>query len=157
MCPSGVARNLIWAGLLLVAGGVVSAQTARTGVRIVTPSDIQWVPVPGYPPGYARMMLEGKADEPGAHTYRVRIPAGFRVEPHTHPADERITVLQGPWYLGLGESFDTSRLKAVPTGSFVIIPAGTPHFNSTENEAIIQVHGVGVVSITYVSTKRERH
>lgn len=154
---SGVARNLIWCGLLLVAGGVVSAQTARTGVRIVTPSDIQWVPVPGYPPGYERMMLEGKADEPGAHTYRVRIPAGFRVEPHTHPADERITVLQGPWYLGLGGSFDASRLKALPTGSFVIIPAGTPHFISTQNEVIVQVHGVGVVSITFVGAKRERH
>jgi quercetin dioxygenase-like cupin family protein len=120
---------------------------------MVMPSDIQFVPVPGYPPGYARMMLEGKADQPGAHTYRVRIPAGFRVEPHTHPADEHITVLQGPWYLGLGESFDTSRLKALPTGSFVVIPAGTPHFNSTENEAIIQAHGVGVVSITFVGTK----
>jgi hypothetical protein len=67
MCPSGIAGNLIWSGLLLVAGGVVSAQTA-TDVRIVTPSDIQWVPVPGYPAGYARMMLEGKAGDPGAHT-----------------------------------------------------------------------------------------
>jgi quercetin dioxygenase-like cupin family protein len=102
------------------------------------------------------MMLEGKADEPGAHTYRVRLPAGFRAEPHTHPADEHITVLQGPWQLGLGESFDTSRLKTLPTGSFVIIPAGTPHFVSTENEAIIQAHGVGPVSLTFVSTKRER-
>ena len=156
MCPSDVVRRLIWSGLLLLAGGVVSAQAARTGVRIVTPSDIQWVPVPGYPPGYARMMLEGKADEPGAHTYRVRLPAGFRAEPHTHPADEHITVLQGPWQLGLGESFDTSRLKTLPTGSFVIIPAGTPHFVSTENEAIIQAHGVGPVSLTFVSTKRER-
>jgi len=156
MCPSGIARNLIWSGLLLVAGGLVSAQTAGA-VRIVTPSDIQWVAVPGYPPGYARMMLEGKADEPGAHTYRVRMPARFRVEPHTHPADEHITVLQGPWHLGLGESFDTSRLKALPAGSFVIIPAGTPHFISTENEAIIQIHGVGAVSMTFVSTKREPH
>lgn len=157
MCPRRVARNLIWSGLLLVAGGVVSAQTARTDVRIVTPSDIQWVPVPGYPPGYARMMLEGTAGDPGAHTYRVRMPAGFRVEPHTHPADEHITVLQGPWHLGLGESFDTSRLKALPAGSFVLIPAGTPHFISADNEAIIQVHGVGAVSMTFVSTKQERH
>jgi quercetin dioxygenase-like cupin family protein len=155
MCPSGVARNLIWSGLLLVAGGVVSAQTART-VHIVTPSDVQWVPVPGYPSGYARMMLEGKADEPGAHTYRVRLPAHFRVEPHTHPTDEHVTVLQGPWHLGLGESFDTSRLKTLPAGSFVIIPAGTPHFIATENEAIVQVHGVGAVGITFVSTKGER-
>ncbi len=87
---------------------------------------------------------------------RLRSRRGTRMR-HTAVADEHITVLQGPWYLGLGESFDTSRLKALPTGSFVIIPAGTPHFVSTENEAIIQAHGVGVVSITFVSTKRERH
>src|SRR5437899_11537106 len=104
MCSSGVARNPIWPGLLLVAGGVVSAQTARTGVRIVTPSDIQWVPVPGYPPGYARMMLEGKADEPGAHTYRVRMTAGYRLEPHTHTEDEHFTVIQGPCQFVLGGS-----------------------------------------------------
>jgi quercetin dioxygenase-like cupin family protein len=102
------------------------------------------------------MMLEGKAGEPGAHTYRVRLPAGFRNEPHTHPADEHVTVLQGPWLLGLGESFDKSSLRAIPAGSFVIIPAGTPHFIATDTEAIVQVHGVGAVGFTSVSPKPGR-
>jgi quercetin dioxygenase-like cupin family protein len=142
--------------LLLAGLGFLSAQTGKTGVRIVTPSDIQFVPVPGYPAGYARMMLDGKADQPGNHTYRVRLPAGFKTEPHTHAADEHVTVLQGTWYLGLGESFDAARLKAVPAGSFVTIPAGTPHFISTETETIVQVQGVGLVRMRLVNTRRQQ-
>ena len=141
--------------LLLAGLFLLSAQTEKTGVRIVTPSDIQFVPVPGYPAGYARMMLDGKADEPG-HTYRVRLPAGLRIEPHTHPAEEEVTVLQGTWLLGLGESFDAARLKAVPAGSFVTIPAGTAHFIATETETIVQVHGVGRVGMSYVNTRRRQ-
>ena len=157
MCGSGVDRLLIRSGFLLLAGlGLVSAQTEKTGVRIVTPSDIQFVPVPGYPAGYARMMLDGKADEPGNHTYRVRLAARFKTEPHTHPADEHVTVLQGTWYLGLGESFDAARLKAVPAGSFVTIPAGTAHFISTETETIVQVQGVGPVRMSLVNTRRQQ-
>ena len=102
------------------------------------------------------MMLDGRADEPGNHTYRVRLPAGFKTEPHTHPADEDVTVLQGTWHLGLGESFDAARLKAVPAGSFVTIPAGTPHFISTETETIVQVHGVGPVRMSLVNTRRQQ-
>jgi quercetin dioxygenase-like cupin family protein len=157
MCCSGVDRLLIRSGFLLLAGlGLLSAQTEKTGVRILTPSDIQFVPVPGYPAGYARMMLDGKADEPGNHTYRVRLPAGFKTEAHTHPADEDVTVLQGTWHLGLGESFDAARLKAVPAGSFVTIPAGTAHFIATETETIVQVHGVGRVGMSYVHTRRQQ-
>jgi quercetin dioxygenase-like cupin family protein len=102
------------------------------------------------------MMLDGKADEPGNHTYRVRLRAGFKTEPHTHPADEHVTVLQGTWHLGLGESFDAARLEAVPAGSFVTIPAGTPHFISTETETIVQVQGVGLVGMSLVNTRRQQ-
>ena len=141
--------------LLLAGLGLLSAQTERTAVRIVTPSDIQFVPVPGYPAGYARVMLDGKAGEPG-HTYRVRLPAGFKIESHIHPGDEDVTVLQGTWLLGLGDSFDAARLKAVPAGSFVTIPAGTAHFISTETETIVQVHGVGLVGMSYVNARRHQ-
>ena len=155
MCCRGVDRVLIQSGFLLLAGlGLLSAQTGKTGVRILTPSDIRFVPVPGYPAGYARMMLDGKADEHGSHTYRVRLPAGFKTEPHTHPSDEDVTVLQGTWRLGLGESFDVARLQAVPAGSFVTIPAGTAHFISTETETIVQVHGVALVGMSYVKARR---
>ena len=76
---------------------------------------------------------------------------------HTESAaDEDVTVLQGTWHLGLGESFDAARLQAVPAGSFVTIPAGTAHFIATETETIVQVHGVGLVGMSYVNTRRQQ-
>lgn len=150
-----VAR-LTCCGLVLIGLGSLSAQSQTTNVRIITPADIQWAAIPGYPPGYARMMLEGKTDDGGSHTYRVRLPAGFKIEPHTHPSDEHVTVLQGTWGLGLGESFDASRVKAIPAGSFVIIPAGTPHFLSIDTETIVQVQGIGRIGMTYVNAKGQR-
>lgn len=148
--------RLACCGLVLIGLGSLSAEPPTTNVRIITPADIQWTAIPGYPPGYARMMLDGKADEGGSHTYRVRLPAGFKIQPHTHPADEHVTVLQGTWGLGLGESFDASRVEAIPAGSFVVIPAGTPHFLSIESETIVQVQGIGRIGMTYVGAKGQR-
>jgi quercetin dioxygenase-like cupin family protein len=114
-------------------------------VRVITPGDLHWTAVPGYPPGYARATLEGAADKAVPFTYRVRLPAGFRFQPHTHAADEHVTVLQGAWAFGIGDTFDPSRLRSMPVGSYVAIPAGTPHFVAVESETIVQVHGMGPI------------
>jgi len=132
------------AALAVVDAGVPSARGGEA-VRAVVPSEMKWTAVPGYPPGYARAMLEGEADKPVAFTYRVRLPGGFKFQPHTHAGDEHVTVLQGTWWLGVGERFEASRLKSFPVGSFVVVPAGTPHFVSVETETIVQVHGVGPI------------
>jgi quercetin dioxygenase-like cupin family protein len=145
-----VARVTVCAATLIGLGSL-SAQPTTTNVRIITPADVQWAAIPGYPSGYARMMLDGKVEDAGSHTYRVRLPAGLRIQPHTHPADEHVTVLQGAWGLGLGGSFDASRVKRIPAGSFVVIPAGTPHFLSIDTETIVQVEGIGRIGMTYVS------
>lgn len=137
-------------GILLVASAVRSAPGDETPVRGVTPSEIKWSAVPGFPSGYARAMLEDEADKAGPHTYRVRLPAGFKVQPHTHAADEHVTVLQGTWSLGVGDTFDASRLRSFPVGSFVVVPAGTPHFLFIESETIVQVHGVGPIGFRLV-------
>lgn len=148
-------RRDLWLALLFGACGTLAlAQRPATPVHIVTPAEITWTSVPGYPPGYARMMLEVQPDDAGAHTYRVRLPAGYKAEPHTHPSDEHVTILSGTWYLGVGETFDRAALKALPAGSFILVPAGTPHFISIEEETIVQVHGVGRMGLSYVKATR---
>jgi quercetin dioxygenase-like cupin family protein len=136
---------------LLVAGGAIAlgvrtAPDQEKSVRGFAPDEIHWSAEPGYPPGYARVMLEGEAGKTAPFTYRVRLPAGFRFQPHTHAGDEHVTVLQGAWSVGIGSTFDASRLRAFPVGSFVVIPAGTPHFVATESDTIIQVHGIGPIA-----------
>jgi quercetin dioxygenase-like cupin family protein len=141
---------ILLVGAVLVAAVVRSAPGDGKPVRAVAPGEINWSAVSGYPSGYARAMLEGEADKAVPFTYRVRLPAGFRFQPHTHAGDEHVTVLQGAWSFGVGESFDASRLRSLPAGSFVVIPAGTPHFVATEAETIIQVHGIGPIGFRFV-------
>ena len=137
-------------GAVIIASAVRSAPGAANSVRAVAPSEIKWSAVPGYPSGYARAMLEGEADKAVPFTYRVRLPAGFTFQPHTHAGDEHVTVLQGAWAFGVGDTFDAARLRSFPVGSFVVIPAGTPHFVGAESDTIIQVHGVGPIGFQLV-------
>ena len=125
-------------------------QPASSRVTILQPSAMQWKSVPGYPPGYERAMLEGEADKPVPITYRVRLPNGFRFEPHTHPWNEHVTVLEGKWRLGIGKTFDVAKMTTLEAGSFAIIPAGVPHFVLAEGQTTIQVHGVGPLGMKRV-------
>jgi len=82
---------------------------------------------------------------------RAKIPAGKRVLAHTHPQDEPVTVIEGTWYLGEGMKFDSTKLKSYPAGSFILIPAGVPHFVATkEGAVIVQLSGNGKFQTDYV-------
>jgi quercetin dioxygenase-like cupin family protein len=74
---------------------------------------------------------------------RIREAAGFIVPPHSHPVDEHITVVQGTWYYGVGEVFDSTKLQALPAGSYAFAPAGTTMFAYSPEAAVVQVHGIG--------------
>jgi quercetin dioxygenase-like cupin family protein len=88
--------------------------------------------------------LFGDSGNGGAWVDRVKIPGGVRVPAHTHPEDEQVTVIEGTWYLGEGERFDAARLKGYPAGSFIVIPAGVPHFVAAKDgTVIIQLSGTG--------------
>jgi quercetin dioxygenase-like cupin family protein len=81
----------------------------------------------------------------------VKIPSGGRALAHTHPEDEVVTVIEGTWYVGVGERFDTAKLKGYPAGSFIVIPAGLPHFVAAQESAVIvQVSGTGKFKTDYV-------
>ena len=147
-------RAITLLSLLVLGGAVVFPREDERAARVVTPADITWTSVAGYPPGYARVMLEGDAAKAVPFAYRVRLPAHFQFQSHTHESDEHVTVLQGTWSFGVGDTFDASRLRAVPSGSFVIIPAGTPHFVATEGETVVQVHGVGPIRFRPVTRER---
>lgn len=142
--------------VLIMASFIVSAvaQQPASGARVIRPNDLTWRTVPGYPPGYERAVLEGNLRR-GPHTYRVRLPAHFRAKPHTHPSVEHVTILRGTWYLGFGNSFDEEHMQALEAGSFVLIPAGVPHYSMTAGDGtVVQIHGSGPVTITYVSEDR---
>ena len=133
-----------------LAHGALVAETTREAVAL-RPQDVRWFTPAYYTDGRQRAHLYGDSERGGDWIDRVKIPGGSRVLAHTHPDDEIVTVLEGSWYLGMGEKFDESRLKAYPPGSFIYVPAGVPHFVATrEGPVVVQLGGRGIFRTSYL-------
>jgi hypothetical protein len=119
---------------------------------IHTASSLKWVDgPPTLPPGAKVALLEGNPAKPGPFVIRVKLPDGYRVPPHTHLKRERVTVVSGTFYIGMGDKFDRARGKKMPAGAYGTWPAGMKHFAWVKGETVIQLHGEGPWSIKYVN------
>jgi quercetin dioxygenase-like cupin family protein len=141
--------------LTFVAGSVTAQGAPSAGSEhaiIVKPDQVSYGPAPATLPAGAELaVLEGKPSEPGPFTMRLRLPDGYRIPPHYHPAIEHVTVLEGTFKVGMGDKFDASALKALPTGTFGALAPGTRHFAQAQGRTVVQVHGVGPWKLTYVN------
>ena len=106
---------------------------------------------PSLPPGAEFAVLEGDPSKPGPFVFRVMVPDGYRIPPHTHPKPERVTILAGTFHLGMGEKFDATKGEALPVGTYGVWPAGMKHYVWVEGETIVQFHGDGPWVIEYVN------
>ena len=118
-----------------------TAQTTKP-IAGITAEQVRWFTPPYYKDGRQRAQLFGDSTQTGPWVDRVKIPADSHVVAHTHPQDELVMVIEGTWYVGEGKRFDPAKLKAYPAGSFIVIPAGTPHFVATKDgPVIVQLSG----------------
>ena len=106
---------------------------------------------PSLPPGAKIVVLEGDPSKPGPYVFRVKVPDGFRVPPHTHPKPERVTVIAGTFHLGMGDRFDPTKGETMPAGSYGIWPPGMKHYVWVKGETIVQFHGDGPWTINYLN------
>jgi Cupin domain len=117
----------------------------------LTPEKIRWFTPPYYDDGRQRAQLFGDSSQDGPWIDRVKIPGGARVLAHTHGQDELVTVIEGTWYLGEGTKFDSAKLKGYAAGSFIVIPAGVPHFVAVkEGPVVVQLSGIGKFKTDYL-------
>lgn len=120
--------------------------------RWFLPADLKWEDAPASLPKGAKMaVIHGNPNAPGIFAMRISVPAGYKVPPHWHPADEHVTVISGEFYMGLGDTWDETKGHALPAGAGSIMPVGTRHFAWTKVETVIQVHAMGPWGITYVN------
>lgn len=131
--------------VLVVSLGAAHAQNDPTQIIQINPADLRWTSNPALPAGPQSAVLAGDPAKPGHYAMRVKIPANFKIAPHTHPDPVRmVTVLSGTLYFGYGETFDESKLKPLGPGTFFTEPKGMPHFAMTKGEeVIVQVNAVG--------------
>lgn len=133
------------------AGAQPKAGEEECECIFVTPRELEWKDGPASLPAGAQFsVLRGDPGQEGPFVMRLRLPAGFRVPPHFHPADESVTVISGTFNMGKGEEFDRSDPYTLTAGSFAMIPAEDRHFAWTEEATVIQLHGMGPWRITYI-------
>lgn len=146
----------------IIAGSTVWAQAekpAQPGVPEaehvirLTPAELTWTTGPPMlPPGASMAVIEGSFNKPGPFTIRLKFPANYRIPAHWHPTRVTVTVISGTFNMGLGDELDTKKGKRLPAGSIFEMPAKIHHFGWTSEETIIQEHGIGPVSVNYLSS-----
>lgn len=116
-----------------------------------TPTDFRWVNAPPSMPAGAKIqILEGDPTRPALFTMRVKLPAQTTLPPHWHPRDERVTVLSGSAYVGLGSKVDLGKAKPFTAGSYYVNPARLHHYTYFGEETVIQLTGTGPWEIHYL-------
>src|SRR5260221_8533264 len=137
--------------LLLGAVSTAAAGQAKSPMALFPATNLEWKEgPPSLPKGAKMAILEGDPTQPGVFTMRLRFPDGFQVFPHWHTQTEHATVIKGTLHLGMGDRFDRSSTTALATGSVCDLPPGTNPFAWAEGETILQLHGQGPSTITYV-------
>ena len=129
-----------------------SKAAATAEHKLLTPSEIQWADgPPALPPGAKLTVLAGDPKQAGPFTFRLQVPDGYKVPPHTHPSAEHVTVISGTLNLGMGDKFDQAATRELVAGGFAVMPAGMKHFAWMKGETVVQVHGIGPFQINYVN------
>jgi len=142
-------RLLFSAGLIAATIGVAFAQDGHV---MSAPKDLKWGDPPAvFEKGASFALVSGDPSKEGLYVVRLKMPAGYRINPHWHPTDEHVTVISGTFALGMGEKFDKSKMTELPAGGYALLPAKMPHYAMAKTAAVVQVHGTGPFALTYVN------
>lgn len=131
--------------------GVPASWAEPAAHLMVTPDDLKWADVGSAPPGAKLAVIEGPMNEAVPITFRLKLPANYKLPAHWHPGIEHVTVISGTFNMGIGDKLDMSKTKPLSAGSVAIMQPKTNHFAWTKTETVVQVHGIGPWAINYVN------
>lgn len=142
-----------YVGVVVLVGTTLQIAAAQSKDHaLLTSKDVTWGNAPAsLPSGAHAAVLEGDPTKEGPFTLRLRMPDGYRIPPHFHPAVEHVTVVQGTFVLGMGDEVTPRAERALDSGGFAYMPAGMRHYARTQGDTIVQLHGIGPWGITYVN------
>jgi quercetin dioxygenase-like cupin family protein len=121
--------------------------------HVVRANEIQWKPCPpNLPKGCEMCILEGDPKSADMFTVRFKVNGSFVMPPHTHPKDERVTIIQGRAYV----SFDNKpreQATAFGPGDYYVNARGAVHSVWADDNTIIQITGIGPWVADFVEKK----
>lgn len=110
----------------------------------IRPEQVQWHDIPdGH--GAQEAALFGDPKRAGMYVVRVRFPPYVMDRPHWHPHTRFVTVIEGTWYTGTGDTFDPARAVPLKPGSLMVHPAKAIHWDGSGSAepVIVQIIGEG--------------
>jgi hypothetical protein len=130
------------------------ADKDKAGFVRVTPDEVKWMDRPGYD-GVKFAVIQGDPTKPGVYVVRAKFSPGAMTRPHWHLEDRFVTVLQGTWWAGEGDSFEPDKTTPLKAGSFMLHPAKAHHYDGAKDEeVIVQIIGIGPSATNLVDPKQ---
>jgi quercetin dioxygenase-like cupin family protein len=121
----------IAAASLVTAAHAVELNPAAVAVK--TPDQFIWAD-PTDRLATNRTVLYGDPDKPGLYIYINKFKPNRIGNPHYHPNDRFITVIDGAGWKGTGPVVDPAHATRLPKGSFMIDHALKVHWDGTKDE-----------------------
>jgi len=119
--------------------------------HVVLAKDIQWQPCPpNLPEGCGMAILEGNPKINDLFTVRFKISGTFIMPPHTHPKDERVTILQGKAYVAFGKGATRKEAKEFGPGDYYVNARNAIHTVWADPSTIIQITGIGPWEVDFI-------
>lgn len=144
--------HVAFAGVVAFLAGMPASWAQSANHQMISPGDLKWADVPSLPPGAKIAVIEGPMSEAVTFTVRLKFPANYEIPAHWHPAVERVTVLSGTFYMGVGDKLDKPKSASLSPGSMMILQPRTNHFAWTKEEVVVQLNGTGPWGVTYVNS-----
>ena len=88
-------------------------------------------------------VLEGNPQTPGLFTVRFKVGSNFVMPPHTHPREERVTVLQGRVSVAFGIDATRRDAKTFVKGDYYVNARDAIHTVWADEASVIQITGFG--------------
>jgi anti-sigma factor ChrR (cupin superfamily) len=141
-------KPLLGLTVLLFSGAIAFAQQMAAPTNA---ADLKWGVAPNVLPAGAQIaVVSGDPSKDGLYVVRLKMPAGYKIPAHNHPTTEYVTVLSGTFNIGMGDKLDPQKGIALRPGGFAEAAAKMNHYAWASDETVVQVHGQGPFSITYV-------
>jgi len=145
-------RSLLLASAAVLLGtSFVQAQHHSQHVEVNVPDITFRDGPPSLPKGSQVAVLYGDPAKEGMFVMRLKLPANYRIPPHTHPGDEVVTVISGEFRIGMGRQFDAAVTKPIAAGGVVAMSPGMEHFVETQQETVVQLSTRGPWAINYIN------
>ena len=143
--------------MLVVAAAITSVVTLaqNAGLRLITvrPAELKFAAMPN---GTFQATVVGDATKPGPYAVRTRLPAGLRIQPHSHPEARIVLIVSGTLLVGFGDRFDEAKMTPLSAGSVFTEPANERHYTwAKDGDVFLHLTGNGPTATTWVEEKKK--